>query len=400
MSFLKPLTSEQALQIVQTIMLDTSEGSTQWLNATFHELIKLDCHLPIIKLLLEDPRIKPNITDGIMTSMMRSNVELVELLIQNPKCNACINLHHLLKTASREGFASTVKILLQNDKVNPNCSQGYPIGLASQKGHTEVVKLLLEDPRVDPSIDRNFALWNACDGGHIEIVKILLQSQKVNPQSNDSRSIKQAMGKNHIDIVKLLIPRIDLSTITNVDILDIAKTMQEATTIQSIEQLPAIHKSESVLILEELFRNDKYGVGFFNNMFFNARDKNNLEVTEFLLKEKKVNSDICTNPTIKWIVKNNHVEIMKLLLELEKTVSSLTAFSGSLRKAVKNEHEEMVKLLLDNKNAVDNHTTNKYSYNSCVKLAFEKNLPSMVKLLATKADMTKIYDIQIHIMAK
>lgn len=400
MSFLKPLSHEQAFQIVQIIILNASTESKKWLNSIFHELVKENCHLPIVKLLLKDAQINLNITTNDVSSMMRLNIELVELLIQNPKSNAYIDVNYLIKIASKEGFVSIVKILLQNNKVDPNCSEGYPIGLASQKGHIEVVKLLLKDPRVDPSIDGNFALHCACREGHIEIVKLLLQSRKVNPQSNDNRSVKNAMDRKYIDIVKLLIPRIDLSTITNVDILDIAKSMQEPITIQPTEQLPVIQKSESVLVLESLFRNDKYDVDFFDGMFLNARDKNNLEVAEFLLKEKKVDSYICTKTTIKWIVKNNHVEIMKLLSELEKTVSSLTVFSGSLRKAVKNGHDEMVKLLLDNKNTVDNHNTNKYSYNSCIKLAFEKNFPSIVKLLATKADMTKIYDIQIHIMAK
>ena len=67
-----------------------------------------------------------------------------------------------------------------------SAENNYAIQLASRKGHLEIVELLLQDPRVDPSADDNYAIGWASQNGHLEIIKLLLQDPRVDPslQSN------------------------------------------------------------------------------------------------------------------------------------------------------------------------------------------------------------------------
>lgn len=401
MSFIKQLSSEQVLQIIQTISTDTSDETKKYLNSVFHEFVKLRCHLPIIKLLLQDVRINPDIDSELFGSIIKSdNIELLELLLQDPRIDPSISNSRALRVAAETGRSAMVKLLLQDARIDPNCCKGYPIGLAAQKGHTDVVKLLLQDPRVNPSLDDNYALNNASLHGNTEIVKLLLLDPRVDPQFPNNDSIKNASRGNHIDIVKLLIPRIDLSKITDTKILDIAKSMCDPVLIQSTDTIidttaDTSPKSETILVLESLFLNDKYDVNFFNQMFYNARNRNDLEVIEYLLKKQKVSFEICTTKTISWAIQNNHILIVKLLSILNRTSKSCTEFIGSLFMAIELGHEEIVEILVNNNYAIDEH-----GYNSYIKIAFDKNLPRTVKLLSTKTDMTKIYDIRIHVMAQ
>ncbi len=53
------------------------------------------------------------------------------------------------------------------------------ISLASEYDHVEVVKLLLNDPRVDPSTDDNAAIRFASNYGRVEVVKLLVNDPRV-----------------------------------------------------------------------------------------------------------------------------------------------------------------------------------------------------------------------------
>ena len=46
--------------------------------------------------------------------------------------------------------------------------------MASENCRVDVVKLLLSDPRVDPSANDNYALRLAIQNGHKDVVKLLL----------------------------------------------------------------------------------------------------------------------------------------------------------------------------------------------------------------------------------
>ena len=116
-----------------------------------------------------------------------------------------------------------MKLLLQDNRVNPSDDFNCAIRWASQTGRIEIVKLLLQDNRVNPADNSNSAIRWASRYGHIKIVKLLLQDNGVNPADNSNCAIRWASEKGHIEIVKLLIPYIDISTITDEKIINLAQ---------------------------------------------------------------------------------------------------------------------------------------------------------------------------------
>ena len=106
----------------------------------------------------------------------------------------------LVKYVIVNNHVSLLKVLLLNKKTNlDDC-----IEIAIQNGRLEMVKILLKDPRVDPSGDNNYSIRRASKNGHLEIVKLLLQDPRVDPSDRNNYSIKVASENGHIKIVRLL----------------------------------------------------------------------------------------------------------------------------------------------------------------------------------------------------
>lgn len=88
-----------------------------------------------------------------------------------------------LYEACSNGNIELLNKLLQNPRCDPSCDDNSAIIWASSSGHLEVVKRLLLDPRVDPSADHDCALREATKEGHLEVVKSLLEDHRVNPNN-------------------------------------------------------------------------------------------------------------------------------------------------------------------------------------------------------------------------
>lgn len=200
MSIFKSLSETQTVDVVNSLLKNTSYDITSALNNTFLELVKLNIHYSAIELLLKDARVNPSIDSdsAIKHAVITNNPKLVELLLQNSSINPNLPWVYsgsLLEYASGYNFLEIVKILLKNDKLTPGDSNNYALRQASTFGHIEVVKLLLADKRI-------------------------------NPKNNSG--INSAMTNNHIEVVKLLIPKIDMSTITCPKILNLAKELEKS----------------------------------------------------------------------------------------------------------------------------------------------------------------------------
>lgn len=89
----------------------------------------------------------------------------------------------------------------------------------------EVIKFFLQNETIDPSLNNNYAIIWASMKGHLDLVKILAQDHRVNLTINNNAPIRYAMMHNHSDVVKFLIPKIDISKITDITILEIAKKL-------------------------------------------------------------------------------------------------------------------------------------------------------------------------------
>lgn len=227
MSFLKSLSTPQALEIVKTIMLNTDANTIEVLNKIFIELIELNYHLEIIKVLLLDSRVDPSLNGNkaIISASENGLTDIVAILLSDPSINPGDHVNAPIGFAAKNGHTSVVELLLKDPRVDPIDDNNYALVEASRYNRVATVKLLLLDPRINPSAMKNNALNIASLNGHIEIVKLLLQDPRVDPNNNINKIIESAFYGNHLNIVKLLLPKIDLSKITYTKILDIAKEM-------------------------------------------------------------------------------------------------------------------------------------------------------------------------------
>lgn len=203
MSMLKLLSTEQVLGLINDLSKNTSIETTTILNNLFLELCRINIHFPAIKLLLQDARIDSSM--GVRIAIIHNRFELSELLLQDSKTdpNQCI------------GSGSSL------------------LEYASEYNFFKIVELLLKNENIDPCTRFNYSLRVASKNGHIEVVKLLLKHNKVDPTDLDNEAILSALKKNHMEIVKLLIPRIDMSKITSLRILRLAKELEVEKTLES-----------------------------------------------------------------------------------------------------------------------------------------------------------------------
>lgn len=394
--------------------------------------------------LLHDSRIDISMNNNLcfIKACILGNNYFVNSLLKHPKVDPADQDNKAIRQACKYGKYAVVKLLLEDDRIDPGVVENYCINIACLNYYTEIVKLLIKDSRVNPSDCNNRAIKWASSIGCTEIVQILLQDSRVDCTDEQNMALENAMTNGHFEVVKLLLPKTDLSKIEDVKILEFAKengfVKKEITnhnnavrgiytccgqqkqvtgiyqldykgrinssTIETVTPLPeiVIAKSKAISVLEKLIANPKYTNGFFSEMFMNIVTRNDhsedsIESIEFLYANDKIilkNRDsINLRRILKWAIVGNHLEIIKnVVLEQKSNRDELwTAFVYErLKEAIRNTNEELAKILIDN-----------ITHIGCdiIKLAFEYELPNIVKLLSTKIDMSLIYDIRIHIMA-
>ena len=103
----------------------------------------------------------------------------------------------------------------------------------------------------------NYAIRLASENGQLEVVKLLLSGSRVDLTVHDNYAIKSASYNNHMEFVKLLIPRCDLSTITDVKILDSAKTImvpdEDSTSLEEIVNEMKLKKISKENLISSIF---------------------------------------------------------------------------------------------------------------------------------------------------
>jgi len=78
------LTTDKVIELIKLFIVDSSDEASKVLNGILLELIKHNCHIEGIKLLLEHSRI--NINDIIKTELQKNNnIEIIKLLLSHPK---------------------------------------------------------------------------------------------------------------------------------------------------------------------------------------------------------------------------------------------------------------------------------------------------------------------------
>lgn len=173
-------------------------------------------HIEIVYLLLQDPRVDPsaNNNEAIAWAITEGFTEIFILLWRDPR----IRLNsRMIQHAAEEGSVEILRLLLADPELDPSINNNGAIRGAATTAHPESVQLLLADPRVDPTANYNEAIREAARLGRIETVQLLLQDPRVDPGAGDNEAIRLAARRDHHEIVRLLLadPRVNPSIDNN-----------------------------------------------------------------------------------------------------------------------------------------------------------------------------------------
>jgi hypothetical protein len=102
---------------------------------------------------------------------------VLELLKHGTDVDPSANDNEALMFACENGFVEMVKVLLQDPRVDPSARDNEAIRLACRKGYFEIVEALSESPRFHASADMNKEIVWASNNGHGEVVKSLLKNR-------------------------------------------------------------------------------------------------------------------------------------------------------------------------------------------------------------------------------
>eukprot|EP01117_Protostelium_nocturnum_P013684 TRINITY_DN5129_c0_g1_i1.p1 TRINITY_DN5129_c0_g1~~TRINITY_DN5129_c0_g1_i1.p1 ORF type:complete len:367 (+),score=80.15 TRINITY_DN5129_c0_g1_i1:103-1101(+) len=161
-------------------------------------------HYGAVKALLQDPRVDPT-RYSLHFACKVGNLELVKLLLEDPRSLPSSNQNQAFRNACKFGHALVVEELLKDERIDPSAKNNISIQDAAQNGFFEVVDLLLKDKRVSPEANNNFAIQVSCTKGHEKVVELLLKDPRVDPSSRSDLALRRASFNGYTSIVELLL---------------------------------------------------------------------------------------------------------------------------------------------------------------------------------------------------
>jgi len=195
-------------RLLQLPGIDLSSDSNDIMNRAVGE----NANVEIVRLLLADPRFDPAANDQtpIQTACHHGNIEIVQLLLTDPRVDPSIFDQQLLHDAIDADDYEIVRVLLRDSRVDPSVNNQSAIQTACLRDHKEIVEMLLQHPKVDPSINNQELLVEAVENENVEIVKLLLQHPRVDPSVNKQEIFDSVAENENIEIVRLLLqhPRV------------------------------------------------------------------------------------------------------------------------------------------------------------------------------------------------
>ena len=126
-----------------------------------------------VKALLDDGRSDPN--KGIIPAIVNKHVDIVRLLLEDPRVDPSENDHEPIKIALKHDISEIIIMqLLKHDHVDPSFNHNQVFLHASRRGYINVVEHLLEDDRTKPQVIT--ALDITLQYKHFDIFKIILET--------------------------------------------------------------------------------------------------------------------------------------------------------------------------------------------------------------------------------
>ncbi len=199
--------------LVRHNFLDTSNSFFYWV---FTENVEKG-QTKIVQLLLKHINVQ---SDILVKAINKNQLEMVRVLLADPKIDPCCNQNEPLRTAVITGNLKISKILIEDPRVKV-CGQNRHmlIRLAVSKCSVKMVKLILQFPEVDPAgVVEDPTITNAkkltvnpttfdiaVSKGSLEIIQLLLADERTNSQYYTGYTIAIALRMNKFDIARTLL---------------------------------------------------------------------------------------------------------------------------------------------------------------------------------------------------
>ena len=238
-----------------------------------------------VRVLLQDPRVRLNSHDSqvFLTALRSENTEIINLLLADPRFDAGANNNIIIRNMARKtNDLDLFKRILKMPNVDPAVKFNDPLMGAVLTSKVEVAKLLLQDQRVLNGNYLDGTLLLASRLRSSDMVRVLLQCEKIRP------SFVSVTGTNP-DIVKAFLesPRVDPAAF--------------------LKYIRA--ESRDPLYLSYFFR---WSV-----------ESSNDRLIKFFLTIKTLNPSSNSNAALKLAIKNERLDIVRLLLADDRVDPSL-----------------------------------------------------------------------------
>ena len=339
-------------------------------------------HYDIVKLLLNDERVKNSLNDyklKLYTKVSKKINESIKDYLK-PKSEEKIindtknlNPDYILHYGCEIGILSLVK---QSIKDGANFNWSNPICIASENGHIEIVKYLLNNG-VDIHINQDSPLRYAIVVKKYDMVKFLIDNG-ADIHIADEYPFLLSWDFGSPDICKLLIDN-------GADLEKITKTLfKRKTSKQKKEILEFIDKLKNNNVNESIKdylkpKSEEDILKSINNLTPNQKLLHGLkyDMIELINQSIDEGADVTINDNnlLIWSCENGHTDIVKKILE-NPNVDVNIQDGYPICIASKNGHYNIVKLLLNHKDIIPN-----LYHSFCLIWASENGHYYIVKLL-------------------
>eukprot|EP00029_Vermamoeba_vermiformis_P010370 TRINITY_DN5418_c0_g1_i1.p1 TRINITY_DN5418_c0_g1~~TRINITY_DN5418_c0_g1_i1.p1 ORF type:complete len:485 (-),score=79.51 TRINITY_DN5418_c0_g1_i1:7-1461(-) len=147
--------------------------------------------LEVVKVLLADPKIDPsfNRNEALRTAVMTGNITAAKILLEDPRVGVCgQNRHMLIRLAVSNNSAKMVKLILNFPEVDP-------AGVVEEPTITDTKKLTVNPTTFDIAVSHN----------SLKIIRILLADKRINAFYYTGYTIAIALRMNRISIARTLL---------------------------------------------------------------------------------------------------------------------------------------------------------------------------------------------------
>jgi ankyrin repeat protein len=228
------------------------------------------------------------------------NVELLDQLLQDPHISVKEGKNQCLISAIANDHINVVEILLNDgrtqleDGQERKESQSRVLHALVEYNRPEIMALLLN--KLEPQNYHNWAIITAAENGRYELVDLLIRHPLVNPGDSNNLALRKAVLGGHTQVVRRLL------------------------------QSPSVNPSARSIISSLGLR--IVGTDEFGSMtpLEIAAAKGYDEIADILLSDPRVNPADRNNKALLLASRNNHVDIVKKLLQNDAvlTKGSLT----------------------------------------------------------------------------